>query len=697
MLNIFTPRITKINIASVPFSREEWRPQQVNHIYGENGTGKTTLAGLLSSDEGVVWEDGFSSSDVRILCYNRQYVERFFRMEDRIPGIFSTQGIDREAHEQIRVLKGKLEKNARGLTSCEDDLRELDGMQGASFEVLKKACWKGTAGFRKEYGAALRGGLTNSEKFTNRLLETMQAGRESDGGSAGSAAGIAMVVGGAGSAMVVGGAGIAEVVGSAGTVGSAEAVGSAGTAGIAEAVGSAGTAESAETAGGAGTVGAEEELRRIYTSAFMKEAPTYSHLAFPSAADAYKSLPGKEFLSRPVMSSTEDAYSSFVHSLHAADWVHTGREAYLEKADGSCPFCGQPLPMSFEESLHRLFDDAFEAQMSALRSYEYAFKAEMNRIYPVFSSWLRHPFPEIAAEGRLAALLGELKVRITEAVNRIHEKILRPGLAVDPPDFDELFGKLRLFSEEFNRRIDQHNRIIGEQKSEQEHCRRMAWQILTQQFAPSLRSFMGIVRKNDAKRAQIRQRQEKLILEKQTLEEMLRQQESRTQNSREAVDAVNRILAAARYQGFSLRERPGTEGIYEIVRADGTLANTLSDGEYNMLTFLYFFQQAIRKGGWDESPQGTVLPRILILDDPTNGLDRRGRKIVASLISQLSDQCLNGAAASPDGPVIAQIFQFTHDLEYFRTCMDIRKDVDGEAWVQLRKQDGVTRLEVKGD
>ena len=67
--------------------------------------------------------------------------------------------------------------------------------------------------------------------------------------------------------------------------------------------------------------------------------------------------------------------------------------------------------------------------MSALRSYEYAFKAEMNRIYPAFSSWRKHPFPEIAADGRIAALLEELKQRITEAVNRIHDKILRPTIS----------------------------------------------------------------------------------------------------------------------------------------------------------------------------------------------------------------------------------------------------------------------------
>ena len=440
-----------------------------------------------------------------------------------------------------------------------------------------------------------------------------------------------------------------------------------------------------------------EGLSHIYASAFAKDAPVYSRLMFPAAAYAYKALPGAELLSKPVMSSKEDYYASFVQSLHAADWVHIGREEYLEKTDGICPFCGQPLPTSFEESLHRLFDDAFEAQMSALRSYEYAFKTEMNRIYPVFSSWLRNPFPEIAADGSAAVLIAELKARITEAVNKIHEKTLRPGFTPDPPDFDDLLDKLQMLADRINRRIDQHNRITREQKSEQERCRRMAWQILAQQFEPSLRAFMGIVRTNDAKRAQIRQRQEKMLSEKQRLEDMIRQQESRTQNSREAVDAVNRILAAARYQGFSLRERPGTEGIYEIVRPDGTLANSLSDGEYNMLTFLYFFQQAIRKGGWDESPQGTALPRILILDDPTSGLDQRGKKIVASLIAQLSDQCRRGVPASPDGPVIAQIFQFTHDLAYFRSFMEIRKEARGDAWIQLRKQDGVTRLEIKGD
>ena len=76
MQNILTPRIRKISLSTVPFAKADWSPLQVNHIYGENGTGKTTLAGLLPSGEGVTWEDGFSSSDVRILCYNRQYVER---------------------------------------------------------------------------------------------------------------------------------------------------------------------------------------------------------------------------------------------------------------------------------------------------------------------------------------------------------------------------------------------------------------------------------------------------------------------------------------------------------------------------------------------------------------------------------------------------------------------------------------------
>ena len=627
MQNILTPRIRKISLSTVPFAKADWSPLQVNHIYGENGTGKTTLAGLLPSGEGVTWEDGFSSSDVRILCYNRQYVERFFRMEDRIPGIFSTQGIDREAHERIRVLKGQIDEKMLAVSGCENKLRDLEDSQAAALDVLKKSCWRGAAGFRKEYAAALRGGLSNSEKFTKRLLKTLEAGGRS-GGSA-----------------------------------------------------------------------SREELRSVYASAFMKEAPAYSHLLFPSAANAYRKLPGAELLSKPIMSSDEDSYTSLIHSLHASDWVHTGKETYLEKADGSCPFCGRPLPPSFTDSLHKLFDDAFEAQMSALHSYEYAFKAEMNRIYPAFSSWLRHPFPEIAADGSIAALLEEFKQHIAGAVNSIHEKILRPTLCVEAPDLDVILGKLQVQADRFNRLIDRHNRIIQEQKSEQERCRQMAWQILAEEFEPSLRSFNDIVRKNDEKRVQIRQREEKLVSEKAVLEDMIRQQESRTQNSREAVDVVNRILSAARYQGFSLRERPGTEGIYEIIRPDGTLANSLSDGEYNMLTFLYFFQQVIRKGGWDETPQGAALPRILILDDPTSGLDVRGRKIVASLVMQLADQCLSGVSASTDGPVIAQIFQLTHDLEYFRSCMDMRKDKDaaGEAWIQLRKREGVTTLEIRGE
>ena len=179
-------------------ARADENGRAVFDVYYETGAARFhtyTVRQLDPEKEGVTWEDGFSSSDVRILCYNRQYVERFFRMEDRIPGIFSTQGIDREAHERIRVLKGQIDEKMLAVSGCENKLRDLEDSQAAALDVLKKSCWRGAAGFRKEYAAALRGGLSNSEKFTKRLLKTLEAGGRSGGSRSGRSPGRARTSG----------------------------------------------------------------------------------------------------------------------------------------------------------------------------------------------------------------------------------------------------------------------------------------------------------------------------------------------------------------------------------------------------------------------------------------------------------------------------------------------------------------------
>ena len=129
-----------------------------------------------------------------------------------------------------------------------------------------------------------------------------------------------------------------------------------------------------------------------------------------------------------------------------------------------------------------------------------------------------------------------------------------------------------------------------------------------------------------------------------------------------------------------------------------------------MLTFLYFCQQAVKKGGWDEDvnsrtpgSQKMLLPRILVLDDPTNGMDRRGKQVVRTMTAQLARMCLQNKSAVSGGADLVQLFLFTHDMEYYRDLMENLRIPDLSdpasqqvAWVQLRRQNGVSALTVRG-
>ena len=636
MSGLFLPKITRIDQDRVPFRNLEWTPAAVNFVYGENGTGKTTLAEAISQNHGLVWEDGFSASDVQILHYDQRYVERFFNMEDRIPGIFSTRGIEKEAREQIRSLKAALEANAARNRDYDQYLLDLAASDVLAFDSLKKTCWKNTAAFRKEYSAALRGGLSNSEKFASKLLSF----RETSGGDAPACL---------------------------------------------------------------------QELKALYPSAFSKETLSYEKLVIPEGLLSCLKLPGEELLEKPIVGSDETDFSGYIHSLHAADWVWEGKETYLAASEGSCPFCSQKLPENFTALLESLFDAGYNAQITALRSYDAAFKAEVKRIYPQLAQWLNHPFPEIGA-GRIPALLADFRQRVTLFTKQIGEKLRHPGLIMALPDFTDLLADLQAEAERINQLIDQHNEVVREQKIFQDRCRDLAWRYLLSEQSGAIRIWQETNRVNAGRRETVQKMKTELQNHSQQLLSQIRELESHTENCREAIEEINRILAASRYQGFSLRERPGVEGIYEIVYSDGSLATSLSDGEYRMLTFLYFCQQAVKKGGWDEDvnsrtpgSQKMLLPRILVLDDPTNGMDRRGKQVVRTMTAQLARMCLQNKSAVSGGADLVQLFLFTHDMEYYRDLMENLRipDLPDPAsqqvtWAQLRRQGGVSALTVRG-
>ena len=100
--------------------------------------------------------------------------------------------------------------------------------------------------------------------------------------------------------------------------------------------------------------------------------------------------------------------------------------------------------------------------------------------------------------------------------------------------------------------------------------------------------------------------------------------------------------------------------MYEVIRANGEIADRLSEGERNFIAFLYFFFQL--QGS--STSTGEIKDKIAIIDDPISSMDPGALFIVAALIRGLVNIALNnwGPPTGTSGrDHIKQIFVLTHN------------------------------------
>ena len=163
--------IEKIMLNSATFRGVEIIPTFINFFYGNNGTGKSTIAQAIGKDCGLTWQHGKISTDYNILVYNQEFITQNFQGYGNLKGVFTIGKQNIKIQDEI---KENTEKKEELDNEILNNLTKKDKMETAKNTLLsafKENCWIKTKYIRDEFDMTQIGQKTKA-RFAEKVLST---------------------------------------------------------------------------------------------------------------------------------------------------------------------------------------------------------------------------------------------------------------------------------------------------------------------------------------------------------------------------------------------------------------------------------------------------------------------------------------------------------------------------------------------
>lgn len=379
-----------------------------------------------------------------------------------------------------------------------------------------------------------------------------------------------------------------------------------------------------------------------------------------------KSIPGLEtddvlahnsnpILKKRVIGKDDVDIAAMIKKLGNSDWVREGREFY-DANERVCPFCQRNTTDAFAQSLNEYFDEAFETDSKAIDDLATNYKNDSARLEQQILSIIAAPSKFLDVE-KLRLEKELLDSRVTANIQRLASKKKEPSQVLELESIYDIVSIMKGLIDAANVLIAEHNKMVANLSRERSTLTTQVWKYLLQvELKADLDAYKV---KRDACNKAIEAMTQQISFatnDKMKKAAEIRELEKQTTSLQPTIDGINALLSCFGFQSFSLTKVDnGT--CYKLLRADGADAKaTLSEGEKNFVTFLYFYH--LLKGS--ESESGMTTDRIVVIDDPVSSLDSDILFIVSSLIKGLFEEIRAGASH------IKQVFVLTHNVYFHK-------------------------------
>lgn len=164
--------ITQIKLDDATFKKTDTHiePTYINYFFGNNGTGKSTIAKAIQSGEGITYAPGVSADDCQVLVYNQEYIDNNMKNFHNLPGVFTMAEENVEIQYLIDEAMKKIESAQKTVTIAEEKKTKLAFKKDALDTNLHNDLWKKTETIRsKDFPKTQTGFISSKKKFANKI------------------------------------------------------------------------------------------------------------------------------------------------------------------------------------------------------------------------------------------------------------------------------------------------------------------------------------------------------------------------------------------------------------------------------------------------------------------------------------------------------------------------------------------------
>ena len=359
-------------------------------------------------------------------------------------------------------------------------------------------------------------------------------------------------------------------------------------------------------------------------------------------------------LSTPVIGKEDAQIGELINKLQNSDWVNNGRK-YLVDSNLKCPFCQQPITDDIKQNIEEFFDESYKKQCNLIKQFKTDYESCITSIMAALES-LRQKEIRIIDLSILDEKIEILEERNKLNLMKIERKLISPSNVEELEIMSDVLAEINLVIANFQEKIKKNNQLLDNIEVEKNKWKNEIWRFIIEELKPAISQYEIKISGYNKAITNIRKINTDKDTERENIDKEIKAKEAEMTSTEHTKNEINSILEKFGFGGFTIDDAEA-RGSYKIVRPDGCcVEETLSEGEYTFITFLYFYQMI--KGS--TNPTGVTRDKIIVIDDPISSLDSNVLFIVSHLVKDIVNDCNDNKNG------VKQVFVLTHNIYFHK-------------------------------